>query len=47
MACDEGFGDGDGVPIESARAAVPAMRTSAAASAGVRAFKATSKKDEF
>lgn len=40
IACDEGFGDG--VAIESARAMVPVMRASAAASASVRAFKITS-----
>jgi len=39
IMCDAGFGDGDGVPIESARATVPVVRTSAAASASVRAFK--------
>ncbi len=47
MACDEGFGDGDGVPIESARAMVPVVRASATASANVRAFKYNLQKDVF
>jgi hypothetical protein len=47
IACDDGFGEGEAGPIASARAIVVVLRAITKLSAAVRAFKTSSRDDDF